>query len=146
MLVDHIPQVDIGDDIAVAEQHVFGVVVADVAQSPLERLQAAPIDPSGLAAGKGRQQHQPAPFAGQVPWPSGTHMVHQGLVVHLGDDANIRDVRVDHAGEHKIDQAVAAAIGDATRGPVGGQAPQDLIVHIGEDDPHYLVFPHHRTP
>lgn len=142
MLVDHLAHVNVGDDVAVAEKHVFGVVVLDVAHRALERLEPAAVDAAALAAREGGQDDEAPALAGEVPRAARAHVVHQRLVVLLGDDPDILDVGIDHAREHEVDQAVASAVGHrAGRAPLG-QLAEHAVVHIGENNPHYFIFSH----
>ncbi len=52
-------------------------------------------------------------------------MIQQGLIVGVDDEAHIGDAGVDHVGEHEVDHAVAAAVGDGAGVAVLGQLTAD---------------------
>ena len=63
------------------------------------------------AKGASGQDEEAAVLAVQVPVLAGTHMVQQGLIALVDDQAHVADARVDIAGEHEVDQAVPTAEG-----------------------------------
>ena len=57
------------------------------------------------------QYEEPAYLAVQVPFLAAAQMVHQAVVILLGDDAHVAHAAVHHGGQGKIDQAIAATGG-----------------------------------
>ena len=51
---------------------------------------------------------QAVDFAVQVPLLAGAQVVHQAVIVLLGDNSHIPDSRVDHAGGQEVDHAVSS--------------------------------------
>ena len=71
-------------------------------------------------------------------------MLHQGQVVVLGQDNDIRDAGVGHAGQDEVAQAVTAGERHGSHGTQAHQVAQQLIEAVGENDTHCIVV-HHRT-
>ena len=141
MLADHIAQIDVGDGVAVGKQHIFRVVMSNKADRALERLETAAVNAAGLT-GEWGNDHKAANLARKVPCAARADMVHQGLIIAFCDDANILNIGIDHCGEHKIDQTVAAAERHGTGGAAFRQLSEHTVVHVGENDPHYLICSH----
>jgi hypothetical protein len=47
-------------------------------------------------------------------------MIHQGLIIVFGNHAYILNPGVGHAGEGKVDKAIATAYGDRAHAAMGG--------------------------
>ena len=81
-----------------------------------------------------RQDVQAAVAACEVPVLAGAEVVHEGLVVVVGQHADVRDAGVDDVGKHEIDQPVPAGERDGRHGPLGGQLRHLPLVQPGKQD------------
>ena len=102
-------------------------------------LQHAPIFPVLFGVAEGGQDPQAAVLAAQVPILTGTHVVQQGLIALVNDNAHVGDTGVDVVGEHEINQAVTAAEGQGAGVARTGQLPQIGIRAASEDNSVQIV-------
>ncbi len=145
VLRQHGVVVDVGHHVAVTEQHVLGLGGGQEGVDVADGVQVAPVHPR-TCPGVGGQDGETADLPGQVPLAAGPHVVHQGMVVGLGDHAHVPDTGVDHVGKGEVHQAVPPAVGHRAHGPHHGQVTHPVIVHIGEDDPQNLALTHGSPP
>ena len=137
MGVQHVPQRQIGHQIAVGQHHIILPDVTQILNDAAQRLHLAPEGADGapaLAVSEGGQQLQSAGFAAQVPAFAGAQMVQNTLALAVHDDAHVGDTGVDHVGQDEIDHPVIAAEGQRAVDAVGGQLAQPRLLSVGEDD------------
>lgn len=139
--LQHLLIIDVADRVAVAQEHVILLGVGQKAADGGKRLH--PVVEGGAAVAEGRQNEEAVPAAGEVPRLARAQMIHQGLVVALGDHAHLVDARIDHVGEGEVDQAVAPAEGNRSHGAVVGQLADALLMHVGKNDAHHIVAAHY---
>ena len=72
----------------------------------------------------------------QIPFLPGADVVHQGLVVVLRDNAQMRDAGIGHIGQGEVDLAVAPAVGQRRHRPLVRQLSEGAVVDIGKNDTH----------
>ena len=84
------------------------------------------------------RQDVQANLAVQVPLAAGAKVVHQGLVVLLGDDADSLDAGVGHGGELEVDHAITAGDRQRRNGAHAGQFTEMNVVFTGVDKAHYV--------
>src|SRR5699024_9122241 len=75
-----------------------------------------------------------AALAGEVPFTAGAEVVHQRVIVAAHDDGDVVDAVVGHAGQHEVDQTVAAAERDGGHRALRHQFGNKIIVGVGEND------------
>ena len=98
------------------------------------------VDQAGIHAhvltGQVRRQDVEANLAMQVPLAAGADVVHQGLIVLLGDHADVLDAGVHHGRELEVDHAIAAGDRERGHGALAGQFTEVNIVFTGIDQTH----------
>ena len=108
VLVHHVAEVYARGEVAAHDGDVVLLDVLDIAAHVLQRVYDALV----LAgAGEGGQQLEAAALAGHVPLLAGAHVVEQGGVVALHDDAHVAHARVLKVAEGEVDEPVAPAKG-----------------------------------
>ena len=127
--------------VGICQQNVrLGGVLQQV-QSAAQLIQLADGALGDALVGIGRQNMQAAVLAVQIPFLAVGKVIHQGTVVLLDQYADIVDVGVDHIGQGKVYQTVAAAKGDGCHVAVMGQSAQFFgAVDLGKDNAHHLLF------
>ena len=141
---EHVAVIDVADHVAVGENDVFLTGVVQETGDGREVFHAAVRD--GACVAEGRQDEQALSLAGEIPRLAGAEVVHQGLIVVLGDNADLVDAGVDHIGKRKIDQAVAAAEGHRAHGALFRQLADFLVVLVGEQNSQHIIRTHYFVP
>ncbi len=76
--------------------------------------------------------------------PAAGKVLHQRARLVLGEHADLEDARVDHAGEHEIDDPVAPAERHRGLGAVAGERIEPLALTARQDHGHHRLL--HRAP
>ena len=131
--VDDVVERDVGDDVAVRDDNVFRLVLLQEVDRARERVDLAAVlarDERGSLLGVGirRQQGHARVLAGQIPVLCVADVVDEGLVLVLHQHAHAVDAAVYHVGEHKVDDAVAAAPLDSADRAVLGDLAEIVVV------------------
>ena len=134
VIIEQLAQIQIGNVGAVGQQHVLLIGAGQELGDILQRAEAAQVVILRRFRGEGGQQVEAGGLAGQIPRLAAADMVHQGLIVVVGDDANLADAGADHVGQREVDQAVTAAEGDGRHGADAGQLRDAAVVRVGKDD------------
>ena len=144
MRVQHILEREVDDEVAVGQDDVLLPNFAQVRPHARERFELAAEVFAAEAArvGKGRQQLEAAVLARHVPRLAVADVVEQALVVAVQHDADVRDARALHVGEHEVDRAVAPAERHGAGHALLGQLAKAGRFFIGKDDAVQSV---HRT-
>ena len=135
VLLDGLGEVRVVDGVAVGHHDVLLGGQAQEVAVGVERVQKARVHAHVLARQE-RRENGEALLAVEVPLAAGADVVHQGLVVLLGDDADVLDAGVHHGRELEVDDAVTAR--DRERGDraKAGQFTEMDVVFTGEDKTH----------
>ena len=135
MLLEDLGNGQVHGDVAPAHDDVILTDVLQVAGDAGQSLHVALILALVLSViAEGRQDAQTAVLAAQLPILTGTQVVQQGLILLMDDDTDIGDTGVDIAGQHEVDQAIAAAEGQRTGVAGTSQLSQFLIRAVGEEN------------
>ena len=136
--VENLLIVDRTDAVAVGHDDIFFARTRDEVERAFEQLKPRGIEQLalvGVVGGDERgEQLDAAAAAGKVPVLTGADVIHQRLVVVIGDDADLGDVRVDHVGEFKVDHAVSAAERNRGDRAAAGQFGNHIVVDVGKDN------------
>ena len=89
-----------------------------------------------MVGGKGREEFEAALLEVKIPLLSGADVVHHGLIIMLGDDADMTDPGIGHIGQGKVDLTVASAVGQRRHGALIGQLAEGAVIDIRKDDTH----------
>ena len=108
-------------------------------KSVVQALQLAPVA-VGLGVCVGGDILQAALAQLQAPLFAVADVVHQGLVVEPGDNGQVVYTGPAQVGEAEVYLTVAAAKGNGSDGPLGGQIADIGI--IGEENTHYVHSVH----
>ena len=141
-------QVHIAKDAGVSKDHIFLIAVYQKVHSAVERVQLATVATGG-AAGIGGQEFQTALLQLQIPFFTGADVVHQGLIVVAGDDADVANAAVGHVGQGEVDLTVTAAVGQGSHSTLVGQLTQRAVVNIRENNTHQVhsfILPYSISP
>ena len=125
---DDLGQVDVGKNGGVGhdDQFVIGAVGQEV-HGIGQRLQLAAVAVN-LGLGVGGQKFQTALLQLQAPLLTVADVVHQGLVVVAGDDADMTDTGAGQIGQRPVHLTVAAAEGQGGHGALDGQLAKTRVV------------------
>ena len=140
MLLENLGHGEVDGHVAPAQNHI---VLADVLQVGVDAgqgLHAAPVLAAALAhIAEGGQDAQAAVLPGQLPVLARAHMVQQGLVALVDDQAHVGDAGVDIVGEHEVHQTIPPAEGQGAGVPGAGQLAQIAVGAIGEENAVQIV-------
>ena len=143
VLVKQVVKVNVVDCVGVGHDDIFLSCVVQKVQVAHEGVNTA-VPGAGACQGvviRGKKEHSLS-LAGQVPWLSGTHMVHEGLIVVLGDNSHAGHSRVDHAGEREVNETVTAAKRNRCHGADAGQLDDVGVIHLRMDYSEYIICSH----
>ena len=135
---DNLGQIHIAQNRRVCHHNILVFVIGAVLQKVHSKVQIFQLPPIAVGGGHGIgcQKFQTTLPQLQAPFFRITHMVHQGLVVMAGDDADMPDPGAGHIGQVEIDLAVASAERKACHGTLGSQIAHGCI--ISENNTHYI--------
>ena len=142
VVVQHLLQGQVDDEVAVGQHHVVLADVAQVVHHVAQSLHLAPevtVVAPALVVGEGGQQLQAAVVAAQAPALAGAQMVQHGLALALHDDAHVGDAGVDEVGQHEIHHPVFTGEGNGAVYAGLDQFPQVGCLLVGEDDAMHSV-------
>ena len=143
MVVDHVVEVDIADDVTVSHYHVIGGQLRDGVADALERFQSGVRKVRShvrIEIDVGRKNLDTAGTASEVPVLTGSDMVHERVVIVLRDDVDIADVGIHHVGERKVDETVAASERNGREGTDSRKLRNFIIVKIRKNNTCYRHF------
>ena len=125
---DDLGQVDVGKNGGVGQddQLVFRAVGQEV-HGAGEGLQLAPVAVD-FGLGIGGQKFQTALLQLKTPFLTVADVVHQGLEIVAGDDAQVTDTGAGQIGQRPVHLTVAAAEGQRGHGALGGQLTEACVV------------------
>ena len=122
--------VKIGDDVAGRDHHIFFTAVVKIAVHVVDSLYHA----AKRLAAVGSQQGEVASSLGEIVGAAGADVVGQRQEIALGNNAHVVDARVGHVGEHKVDDAIFAADGNARCCTGGGKLGNLFGKRVREDE------------
>ena len=138
---DDLGQIDVGKNGGVGQddQLVLRAVGQEV-HSAGQRLQLAPVAVN-FGLGVGGQEFQAAFLQLQTPFLTVADVVHQGLEVVAGDDAEMTDAGAGQIGQRPVHLTVAAAEGQGGHGALGGQLAEACVVGKYNTGYVHCIFP-----
>lgn len=139
MLLEDLGHRQVDRHVAPGQNHIVLTNVLQVVRHTGQGVHVALILAAPLSIAEGRQNAQAAVLAAQVPILTGTHVVQQGLIALVNDDAHVGDTGVDVVGEHEINEAVTAAEGQGAGVTGTSQLPQIGIRAASEDNSVQIV-------
>ena len=139
MLLEYLSHRQVDRHIAPGQDHIVLTDVLQIVGHAGQGIHVAPVLAAPLRIAKGGEDPQAAVLAGQVPVLAGTHMVQQRLIALVDDNAHVGDTGVDIVGQHKVDQAVAAAERQRAGVAGAGQLAQIGVRAAREHDPVKVV-------
>ena len=142
--LQHLLERQIDDEVAVGEDDVLLPNLPQVRTHARERVDLAAEHRAAVFSlvGKGLQELEPAISARHVPCLAVADVVNETLIVAVQHDADIRNARVVHIGEHEVDRAVAPAKGYGAGHTLLRQLAKAGCFRIGKDNTVQSV---HRT-
>ena len=123
VLLDHGVEGGVKHRMAPRQDHIPLGAAADIPQHRAQGVQGALVDARVIMGHEGGQDKEPVMLAVELPFLAGAQVVHQGVVILLGDDAHVGQARIHQAGEDEVDAAIAAGKGYRGHGPGKGQVP-----------------------
>ena len=130
MELRHLVEVDVEGDVGVADDDVVLRGFEHEAAQHIQRLYLPLVHLVSGVEHEGRIDGNAAVLAVEVPVAPLTDVVHQAVVVVLGDDADLGDVGMDEVGEHEVDETVSARIRQRRRRTVYRQIVE-MAVFVG---------------
>ena len=138
---DDLGQVDVGKNGGVGHDDQLVIrAVGEEVHGAGERLQLAPVAVD-FGLGVGGQEFQTAFFQLQAPFLTVANVVHQGLEVVAGDDADVADTGAGQIGQRPVYLTVAAAEGQGGHGALGGQLTKACVVGKYNTGYVHCIFP-----
>ena len=144
MRVQHALERQVDDEVAVGQDDIFLPDALQIRPHARERVELAAEGFAAVLAlvGKRRQKLEPPVLARHIPGLAVADMVDETLIVAVQHDADIRDARVVHIGEHEVDGAVAPAERHGAGHTLLRQLTKAGRLFIGKDNTVQAV---HRT-
>ena len=139
VLADHRLEGGVHDVIAVGQNGVLLLGAAQIVEVRAQRLHHAGVLAAVFPGQEGRQDEQAVVAGVQIPLLAGAEMIHQRVIVLLGDDAHVAHAGIDQIGQREVDDAIAARHGDGRHGALTGQLAQRQVVLGGVDNAHYII-------
>ena len=116
-----------------AAAHEGDVVLLDVLNVPADVLEGVDYALILAGAGEGRQELEAAALAGHIPLLAGAHVVEQGGVVALHDDADVAHARVLQVAQRKVNEPVPAREGQGRARADHDQLAQVAAGAVGQN-------------
>ena len=140
MLLEHVCNGQVGHDVAAGQHHIVLADLLQIGVYPRQGIHASlVIAVPSVGVSKGGQDAQSAVLAGEIPVLARSHVIQQGLVAGVDDEAHVGHAGVDQIGEHEVNDAVAPPIGHGAGIAVLGELPQGWVGAVGENNAMQLV-------
>ena len=134
VLLEHLGHRQVHRHVAPGQNHILLADVFQIVGHAGQGVHVAPVLAAPLRIAEGGQDAQAAVAAGQLPILTGAHVVQQGLIALMYNDAHVGNAGVDIVGEHEVHQAVPPAEGQGAGVPGTGQLPQVGVGPVRKND------------
>ncbi len=139
VLGDHFGEVRVEQDVTVGQKHVFLARAAQIARVGAQGVEHARVDAHIVPREEGRQDEQSVVFEVQIPFLSGAEVIHQGMIIFLGNHPDVADAGMHHAGHQEVDHPEAAGDRQRRDGARERKFPQAGVVFPGIDQAHHVL-------